>query len=60
MCTWTASIFLQKYGVVEAGWSKLDLTTDGKLSYVEFATALRAIGVKGDIKGIWREMDQDI
>lgn len=54
------ALLKRKYGNTVRGW-RLGLDTDGsgKLSYMEFCTACRAMGYEGAIKKLWTELDED-
>ena len=48
----------KKYGSPTSGWrSYLDPDAHGKLSFLEFCTAVRAIGYTGSLKKLWAEFE---
>jgi Ca2+-binding EF-hand superfamily protein len=50
----------RRFGTVVRGWRQgLDTSGDGKLSFTEFCMACRNIGYSGDVKGLWKKMDDD-
>jgi len=49
-----------KYGSMLVAWRRaLDVSGDGKLSFVEFTSACRAIGYAGSIQKLWEQLDDD-
>mmetsp|Transcript_45972 Transcript_45972/g.82781 ORF Transcript_45972/g.82781 Transcript_45972/m.82781 type:complete len:1206 (+) Transcript_45972:75-3692(+) len=51
---------MRKFRTMTAGWRfGLDIECNGKLSYVDFAKACRGMGFIGNIKGCWKELDDD-
>ena len=46
----------------DAAWltpQALDVSGDGNLSFQEFAQACRTQGFSGDVKKLWKELDDD-
>merc|ERR1719159_1952142 len=53
-------LLITRYGTVYRAWRlALDRSGDGKLSFVEFTSACRAVGFSGNIKKLWHELDDD-
>jgi Ca2+-binding EF-hand superfamily protein len=49
-----------KYGSILAAWRRaLDVSGDGKLSFMEFTNACRAIGYAGSVSKLWKQLDDD-
>jgi len=54
------ALLKRKFGNTVRGWRLgLDVDGSGKLSYMEFCTACRALGYEGSIKRLWTELDED-
>lgn len=53
-------LLIVKYGSIFTGWrNALDLDGNGKLSFGEFCQAMRNLGYGGDVKNIWRMLDNN-
>merc|ERR1719478_157376 len=49
-----------KYGSILGAWRRaLDVSGDGKLSFMEFTNACRAIGYAGSVSKLWKQLDDD-
>merc|ERR1711964_953253 len=48
----------KKCGSIVAGWRALDVDKNGRLSFYEFCNACRSMGYHGNIKKLWRQLDQ--
>jgi len=54
------ALLVHRYGNIARAWRKgLDVSGDGKLSFTEFTGACRALGYKGVVKVLWKELDAD-
>lgn len=50
----------RKFGTVLRAWRKaLDTDGNGRLSYIEFCSACRALGYAGNVKTLWKILDDD-
>merc|ERR1719456_1208615 len=53
-------VLKQRYGNLHRAWRQaLDLDANGRLSFVEFCQAVRAIGYVGNLRKLWDELDAD-
>lgn len=53
-------LLVRKYGSICAAWRHvLDLDGNGKLSFLEWCKGLRAVGFEGNIKGTYKQLDDD-
>eukprot|EP00747_Dinoflagellata_sp_TGD_P108845 gnl/TRDRNA2_/TRDRNA2_170538_c1_seq1.p1 gnl/TRDRNA2_/TRDRNA2_170538_c1~~gnl/TRDRNA2_/TRDRNA2_170538_c1_seq1.p1 ORF type:complete len:954 (+),score=191.39 gnl/TRDRNA2_/TRDRNA2_170538_c1_seq1:1-2862(+) len=51
---------IRKYGTIMNAWRQcLDADGNGKLTFGEFAQACRYLGYAGDIKKLWKSLDDD-
>eukprot|EP00931_Biecheleriopsis_adriatica_P027604 TRINITY_DN16582_c0_g1_i1.p1 TRINITY_DN16582_c0_g1~~TRINITY_DN16582_c0_g1_i1.p1 ORF type:complete len:1009 (+),score=225.01 TRINITY_DN16582_c0_g1_i1:89-3028(+) len=51
---------IRKYGTITAAWRYgLDVTSNGKVSFMDMAKACRAISFVGDIREFFKELDDD-
>lgn len=51
---------IRKFGTITSAWRNiLDVTSNGKVSFVDFSKRVRDFGFSGDIKQIFHELDSD-
>jgi len=53
------TLLKRKYGSVVAGWRRIDQDKNGRLSFYEFCNACRAMGYTGNLKKLWKELDEN-
>eukprot|EP00928_Gymnodinium_smaydae_P020502 TRINITY_DN1791_c0_g2_i1.p1 TRINITY_DN1791_c0_g2~~TRINITY_DN1791_c0_g2_i1.p1 ORF type:complete len:1251 (-),score=231.11 TRINITY_DN1791_c0_g2_i1:58-3738(-) len=54
------ALLIKRCGTITAAWKHLlDNDGNGKVSFVEFCLAMRDVGFKGNMKKLWKELDQD-
>lgn len=54
------ALLVRRYGSIASAWRQhLDSDGNGKLSFGEFCQAVRMIGYTGNLKNLWRELDED-
>eukprot|EP00929_Paragymnodinium_shiwhaense_P083835 TRINITY_DN44797_c0_g2_i3.p1 TRINITY_DN44797_c0_g2~~TRINITY_DN44797_c0_g2_i3.p1 ORF type:complete len:1724 (+),score=625.26 TRINITY_DN44797_c0_g2_i3:115-5286(+) len=53
-------LLCKNYGTITAAWRQL-LDRDGKnrISWVDFCNAVRGLGFQGNVKAIWKTLDED-
>jgi len=49
----------KKFGSLTAGWRALDIDGNGRLSFNEFCIACRKMGYHGNLKKLWRQLDEN-
>lgn len=54
------ALLVRRFGSITAAWrNHLDADANGKLSFGEFCQAVRMIGYTGNLKNLWKELDDD-
>merc|ERR1719305_1185508 len=52
-------VLSEKFGNMARAWRIMDSDGNGKLSFMEWCQACRATGYNGDVRSIWKELDDD-
>merc|ERR1719305_724280 len=52
-------VLSEKFGNMARAWRIMDSDGNGKLSFMEWCHACRATGYNGDVRNIWKELDED-